>query len=71
MQNIHPMISSLGFFYLPFLVYFIAGSWNENEDYTAAWIGQLTLPSYTVAGRPAMDTTQLGKVPDTQVYTDR
>ncbi len=45
----------------------IAGSWNENEDYTAAWIGQLTLPSYTVAGRPAMDSTQLGKVPETQV----
>ena len=37
--------------------------WKSTEDYTAAWIGQLTVPSLTVTGRPGLEKKTLGSVP--------
>ena len=39
------------------------GDWNRAGTFTKAWVGQLTVPSLTSAGRPSLTSHQLGSVP--------
>jgi len=41
----------------------IEGDWNRAGTFTKAWVGQLTVPSLTSAGRPSLTSHQLGSVP--------